>query len=995
MKKKAKRKIAITLVLLFIATSVFLIFNFSGVLQTILPPAGCDFIKNTNEPTSSYTETLNSGIFTCDTERCIVSGSMKLSNPTATPKVVFRSQGDYDSNTFIAIDTDGDGILESYKRTSTSGGTGYSGIVLPFKSPEGYTLTYISYRKEVWVYYSGFKSYGFRLQYGADLSSTPKYSCQEIEVCDVVPSYEAKFNFCPSNDVFFPYCQGDKNSVTSTEVGRTFYTEEKEILKGERISFDPKYDSGESVAEKFIRIKKYDCSCLPAVEDGTACSSNQVKCKPDTTICPNNYVFKSSTYCYFLDGSSSRPRTTINNICTDNGGKYAHCERPTNPNNVYQKCDGTQPINQATCGAFTSSLYSCPTGQQCYVTATGKTGEGIGGCRCSDDKCILGQKIKGNSPTTYQECITIGDCVSWSSERTCASGLVFDILSSDCVCSPTTSCVPQSSECVGDLIRNCIVQNLGDKICYNWDSSAKQCPGNLKCDSLGTSDKDDVCSCKNIETCNSGEIKCTSLTEYDICSKDPNDINSCLTFRDLGNTVGEFQQCINNQITQREDIGCAFGTSSSVCSTKKDINGVLIEQCINNQCVSPTDQYTATESDFLNQRTKCFGNEIKKVVKYEGNKLISYRWETKTDVKYSTLGVCGEDYICIEYLSGQAQCSISAEFVGILTESSYGINTKINNVTVSITDNVPNRANMGITARLLEGETELKRVNTFTDTNGMVTVNFNYASPRTGELKIEVIAGDPAGVNFKQTKIIKIDSTLDLKLTCPVQGFVDRIIQCSWRVEDADTNKLVTAIPKIIVQQGGVDISYVPMGTTGISFMAKLTGNVDIIVKVEKEGYIGDIQQLSVPIQETAISQVFNVDNKDFFTYVGLGIDTGTHQLQLIMEETSQPISVQNIDASIRTPSGEIVPLTFNEIGEGDYKTNYNFQQSGTTYRLSGTVYFEDLAKESLPFEYSIVTLGGVTEKEKSNINLLIIGGGVAFFVILIIVGFLLLRRKR
>jgi len=956
----------------------------------VSPTPGCQFINNIDDPNLGYTDVKDSSSYTCDSDECIVSGVMSV------------------------VEHVGETVWKCDKCGS--------------KSTCSVTKNYGS-EKEC-------------SDAGCFSGASSGSHCKQLSIIN----YGANYNFCPDGVPNFPNCAGSKNTVTSTNPGVIYYTDEYKLSRGQSISFTPKNSDGSDLTTRTIRIRKYDCSCLPAVESGSACSTEQKQCSPNTNDCPSGYTyFTQERWCSSSSGINSGYYT---NMCRSNSNNN-YCIRPATDNSKFQNCDSTQQIGQATCGAFNTQKQSCPTGQQCFVDATGAVGAGLGGCRCAGDVCILGE-TKGVSETTYQECVTIGSCLGWSSDKYCAEGLVFDEVKGECVCSTENSCVPGQAECVGSQIRECKKDFFGGKSCYKWQT-ASSCAGDLKC--LDKTGIPDVCSCEGVSDCQSGDIKCSSSTSFLECAKDPLSASSCLKFRDLGGKVSDSEtcnvatneietkpgcqydpsilkaseECKNNipvckttgeyctptasdtcsgdfsfktckQITgescyswqtktcptdtkcsngQCLDTGCAFPGTGVTCDTSN------FEECKDNSCVCKQDSNTASEQAFTSGFERCLGNFIQKSVKH-GN---CYRWENKEQ--------CSGEYFCVED-GTNADCTPTFKFVGVITKTSYGIGEEINNVQIIATDEFPvSKINQNIIARLLDGTNILVQRNTLTDSKGEAIINFNYANPRTGSLDIEVTVGDPLGTNFKQVKTIEVKNTLDVKLNCPPQGFVKRAIECTWKIEDANTGTPTTASPKISVTQGGSSVSYSPVGTSGVSFTAQSTGSVEVSVEATKTGFISDTATLIVPIQQTTTSQTLNIDNKDFFSYAGLGINTGTHQLQFKVEETGVAIPVQSIDATIRTPSGQVVPVVFNKVAEGDYKTTYNFQQSGTTYFLSGTIYFIDITKEPSPFEYPIVTLAGITEENQDNITIIIIAVGVGIFVILIIIGFLFFRRRR
>lgn len=946
--------------------------SFVYVRQAVLPTLGCQFIENADDPSLAYTDVLESSSYTCQEDECIVSGVMTLTKSSGQDRVVFRYDGDYTNDIYVDSSETGQLVKWEYYITSTASPRGDK---LSFKTPNYFDIYLDSSGSYQYLYIhfnpsagsNDDETYRYRRPLLGNYPTSSQYGgCPNLyETCGETSSYEGTFNFCPLTDPNFPFCGGTQNSVISYDSGVSHYTDEKKLIRNDVINFDPKYADGSSVQDKLIRVKEYDCSCIPAVTSGQACSSEQLLCQR----CPSGYEFRNRVYCQKLDGEGSYK--TLENVCFKQSGS----ECLSNVGNYYQRCDATQQIGQATCGAFGTEA-TCPGGQKCFLDSNDQIGEGIGGCKCPADPCILGEK-EATGTNTYKECITIGGCLEWSSERTCDQGLIFDDDNDDCVCDSSNSCSPTEAECINNQILKCEKKIYGGKTCYQWQSSVQSCPGELECWDKDTSELDDICSCEGINECDAGQIECISLTTYKECSKDPqNPTDTCFKLRDLGGTVGQFQQCKNNQIEERGDIGCDFNTPGFECDTSN------FEECVNNECLCVQDDDTSDESSYLSNSKRCKGNTIQKTQKHGD----CYRWETDE--------TCIEDFVCVQQ-GNDASCIAGFEFVGIFTNSPYGVDKPIENITVIVTDDMPGgKVNQNVIARLLDGTNILKQVNTLTDGQGKAQINFDYTHPRIGELTIEVSVGETGNL-YQQTKTINIEKTLQIKLSCPAQGFIGRDISCSWKVQDADTKDLITATPSINVMQGGEDISYTPLGIDKLKFVSDIVGSVEVIVSADKEGYIGTLSQTSVSIQPTQQQQLFNIDNADFFSYAGVGITDGTHQLELVAEESGTLLKVLSIDAEIRTPSGQIVPLTFNEVSTGKWSATYNFEQVGTTYTLRGTTYFEDIEKEPIPFEYTIPTLSGTTQKEQSYINLIIIGVAVVVGLILIFVIIALLRRRK
>lgn len=948
--KKNQRKIGIFLLVVIILVFLWQYNGFFGLLA-ILPTSGAQPVPN---PSGGYEfNIVNTPLFSCDYDECIVSGSMVVTKPTVTDTLQC-SDCTYNNGKNKATLLVNSGIYDRVERCSPA---------IDRPTSDGW------------------------------------YACKG----SIITEYKATFNFCP-NDPGFPYCSGTKNLVgIGVDSSSTYFTEEKLIKRNEQVSFNPKYLDNSPIESYSIKVKKYDLSCLPAIEQGDACSPNQIYCQPS----PSN-DFLVDNKCYGSGGinqapncpSGSRPQLRLgtNNCGSSLGGAWCTGQSTYTK---YLKCDDTQQIGQSTCNDFSSNLNSCPTGQQCYVG--GQLKEGIGACSCTPNACdgnSLGYK-QALSENTYRECVAVGSCTDWSSFRTCPTGLVFNQNLQSCVFLEENSCSPNEAECVGTTqLRVCELVSIGGITGYQWSTTLQNALGEKLCDNKGNNLPDDSWSCNNVDSCEVGKIQCDSISTYLTCAKNPSDVsNSCYKFRDLGGQVGQYEQCVNNQISQRNDIGCQFGTPGFECSTQQDINNVKIEQCVNNQCTPTQDSNTATESDFLNQRTRCSGNTIQKVTKYPLTSGNIYRFETKTDTQNSLLGTCNTDFTCIELLSGSASCQLNAQFVGIISQDSFGIGKPIT-ATIKLTDQVPNKVGLPILAQIFNGENEIaeaRQTNKVTDSKGEAKIDFNgYAHSAGGSTLTIKVTVDPQGVNYQQTKTIKIQSTLNIVLTCPPQGYIGKEVKCTFRVYDLDNpNVLVPQVSfEYAVTQGQDELGFTP-SSSDISFIANKQGSVDVYVKASKTGYISDDSKVSVPIQTLTQSQDFLIDTNDFFTYSGSGITTGTHQLEFsVVDSSGSAEEVLDIQATITPPNGISVPVTFSKTSGGSLKTTYNFNIPGNTYRLDGIIRFVDTSKPEIPFTYSISTIASNPDVASNTYLIIILVAGGIVFLFAIIIYFFVRKKK-
>lgn len=801
-----------------------------------------------------------------------------------------------------------------------------------------------------------------------------KKTCRNSQFCwdATVTSFEAEFNFCPTEN--FPQCQGTRNVVNGE--GQQV-TDKYKMSKGQTLTFDPVYVAdGSSVAVKSIRVEKYDCSCLPAVEDGQACDSNKLLCTQEWQLKPG--------------GEPSHARFCVDPPISNTNTRSSLCELSTN---IFQRCDATQEIGQSTCGDWGTES-TCSTGQQCFVDATGETGAGIGGCRCPSDPCILGEK-RATGTNKFQECITVGNCLQWSTDDYCADGLIFNDVLDDCFCDTTDSCVSGESECIGDDIRTCEPKFIGGKTCYEW-SNTQSCDGSKECSNRGTEELDDVCSCEGVSTCESGDIKCTSATTYDVCSRDPTVPGSCEKFRDFGDTVSNLEECKNDNIVERKDIGCGFPQSPNFvedfkCDINTDKNNIKYEVCGSNNvnCVAVDDEFTATESDFLSGKKVCISNDVHSSAKYNTRDNSIYRWELEKSCTGST-NICSNGK-CVSSLEDIFfECNNNPECEFTVTQD-------LKNISLTIKRTPESDFKGGtITVSLVKNGEEFAReqVEFFGNTE---VATFDVDLVKSAPIGVYELTADVDEFNTVK-KTILIQKGLIIDVICPPIVITGREVECIIKVTDGTSKNTITTLDNInaVVLQGDNElIDTITSNAIKFTPMEEIVGSVDIFIEANKDGFVSGNTRVNVPVNDPTISSFFEVDNTDFFSF-SRGISSGTHKLTLHFEESGEELDIFTINSNIRTPAGQVVPLSFTEKGGGDWETSFDFEQAGQSYKLEGDVQFEDISKDDLHFEYLVLTSSGVEEPYIASINLIIIFVVVG---IVLLIGFIILitfltRRK-
>lgn len=535
---------------------------------------GYQFVQNSNDPTSKYSEILQGGIFTCQYDECIVSGNIALEKASDINSVVFRYSGNYKS--IIYVDTNLDGVLEQWNYNTVQQSR-LPSDKLDIKTPQGYDI----YRdgSSLLIRYtniSSFSTYSFYKYTGSSASTQstiPSGSCPNTyETCISQTSiFKGEFNFCPTPN--YPCCN---DAFVTSPSANTFDTKScnpledglYKLIKGQSLTFTPSYIDGTPILGKNIFVQNYDGSCIQAKSTGTACSPDQSKC----IQCPIGYIFYSgSTYCSTLDSVSS------NRYITGTCKKSTGC---VTPYSYYQKCDGNQTIGASTCGKFSTET-RCSSGQKCFLD-NGQLGVGLGNCKCANDVCTITSngipdRIK-ETDYSYRECIknSLG-CYEWSETKFCdtinGKQMIFDETLGKCVCNTDNACSsPLATECLNiNSYRQCKQYTVGGNTCYYWGEENGCAGTELTCQ--GSS-----CQCPFPSMCSVGQVKCLSTTTYQKCQKDVNNpLTTCYEFRGSYPTGANYI-CENNKLNPLSEIACEIG--GILCPTNK--------VCSNGQCICQT-----------------------------------------------------------------------------------------------------------------------------------------------------------------------------------------------------------------------------------------------------------------------------------------------------------------------------------------------------------------------------------------------------------------------
>lgn len=795
----------------------------------------------------------------------------------------------------------------------------------------------------------------------------------------------------------YRYCDG----IDSIKSGSgTFTVGYVRLENGESLTYRPEYTDGSPVDEYYLKIKVYDCSCLDAAKtDPNVCVSGEKYCISSqkqvvTEFCGTKSEFSSVSNANNVN--YKRCSDFCSTPCLVQGdcsfevygwspAKYV-CRETKLVYDQYKVCDKRDfyPVGAAKCDTW-GTVLNCPVGTECIVKATARPGEGIGACGCAGSPCVTGQKraVTGD-PTRYQICETKTGCPVWGSEAYCTTGLIFSEAQQRCVCDPALACTLGNKQCVGDKIKTCVAKTFAEGQCYYW-GDAVDCQGDQKC-------KNNQCSCSGIDQCDVvGQIKCLNSVSYQECQIS-SALNSCKKWSgtiNVADIVLSYCDSSTNVVKDRADVGCAYGTAGYACDTN------IYQECDNvhasptfNSCVCVKDGGECTYDELISAEGRCKPDGsgiIQMCSKYENIKGdICYRW------KDSDTNCGAVDKICVK--NSPAQCVPKYQYAGILSKENFGINENIK-IVIDVLPSVGDNKNIKVVARVYSNEDPSKvlaQKTTVTGPQGNVSIDFGYARGGQDTLTIEALVG--ADGEYKIKKNVTVKSTVDITLACPVQGFIERPISCSWVVKDAETQSTLSASPTISVTQGTNPVIYTPSGTTGISFSSPNTGNVKVTVKAAQEGYIEGEDTATIVILGLKREIKLNIDGRSLEEVGSGGITTGTHKISFRIDEEGQDIEVVSVKAEIRTPSGGKTSLQLNNNG-GEWYANYNFAQAGHTYTVFVEAEPVDTTKTIPAMSFSIVTIGsGTEEADAISLGIWVAGGALAF--VFLVAAVLFLRRK-
>jgi len=538
-----------------------------------------------------------------------------------------------------------------------------------YPTPEGFSTTAFYANSDYWIrVHSPIENNNYYVSTLREFTNTDviPFECNSNQILDPVKeSYTGSYsiggymNICPSGDVNYPNC-GSREEIDSRQ---NVFTKQVSIdmVGGDTVTFNPRdvEDNSLDISKYQIKVTKYvDCQERECTLGDTFCLANEY----DTSSgIKTTHDFDSKADC--LESGCTNCQEGIS-------GKFSCLDRSLNFA-LIQKCDG---LDERGCPSF-DTYDKCLTGQKCYVDDELK--EGIGGCGCPDDECVLGETIK-QSINTYQICEPRGSCNELSGTRTCAGGLIFDETGrggrGDCVCPDSDCDSATESWCLSPVEMQECEQNTwqgieASKTCFQKQSSVSQSPdyeGQVECkkdsgdvsahwecieDSGCTSvngrrcnsnnDNYEICSCRNLEGL--GSLCLGTSTEGCLSWESQGQRDECCVYDSDCDTGDPAYIHSCNQISH----ACEHERNDDYCSNDNDC--LEYEQCSSNSCVpKTTGNYCSIEQV---GNTKCDPNDLTKVKVQQCEKIIgtqAYEWKIKKECFSSSVNP--DNYKC-SYLS--------------------------------------------------------------------------------------------------------------------------------------------------------------------------------------------------------------------------------------------------------------------------------------------------------------------------------------------------------
>ena len=597
------------LFLIGVFTAVYFKYGDNIIPQEAFSDDDCEMIKNVNNAQLGYTLETSNSTYKCDADECIVWGRMRAEKATQT-------------------------------NTKTCS---------PCLSNNGKNAA-------TYLVNQGKYEYAERCYSTSSADSIPRdcsssyYSCWWACSGADIFSYAAYFNF--GTFAGFPYSEGGSKNFASSSSPTDFYTTRdvasgidgtKRIAKGTTFTFSPKYPDGTAVTSKSIFVQRGDCTCTSS---DVACELGQEKC----LRCPSGFTYKDYTVysCDEIDGEEYTDSRYSGGICVSNSDNSI-CYTPYK---YKQKCDSSHAAGDygGSC-KWWGTQSACSGDMHCYSDDQLK--EGLGGCKCSDNDCTLGEMLINNVDNRqFKKCVTdSSECVKWeSSWRSCPLGLIFD--GKSCVCSPDGFCdsSKQTIDCItSDTYKTCSATSIYDenfgntRTCSRWSNTLTITESNKECD-LATDTIKNKAGCAyggttcranqwcDTSTITSGECKCkTSVQDAAYCTQ---------------NTPATCQDNYHRKYCASDNNGCYIQKIENQTNTAKYCSSG------NWVCYTSPEPYCASGA-----ASSCSSGKVK-----------SCNLNTTTDCYNYVLSSCATDKICKG--SGTCSCKTPAEDSNFCTQGS-------------------------------------------------------------------------------------------------------------------------------------------------------------------------------------------------------------------------------------------------------------------------------------------------------------------------------------
>jgi hypothetical protein len=748
--------------------------------------------------------------------------------------------------------------------------------------------------------------------------------------------------------------------------------------------------------------------------------------------------------------------TATNDICRTFFGNAI-------PVDASQECKNVNGIDQLVtksgCRWDTTNNNGCDVNSQCSFDSNNLNDNGVCVCKTTGDYCSVGTSIScvAGDDSKILNCSKISgsscykkNTITLPSYQKCSNNIILcRNTGTYCPTGLTASCV------VGDdsKISNCNL--ITGTTCSQLVSTSL--PAYQKCVSGGSMCREDgiYCATGSASLCINGDdtkivncipisdSKCSQKTTIQLDSNKKCDtgIIKCRTSPDPYCTQGLAPTCSNDLLSKIECIKQTDGCYSKIttsCGDQKCSNGICLSQgcsypqnpgyvacdinnfenCVDNSCVCKDDANACQLSDYANGVVRCNpdNTNVVQICGIKNNPLITpgvscYRWSDNiTCNTYSACGVQNGIAQCIPVfhnagiVPSKTEFAIGEEIKGIEIQVTKEFDTDNSGVPViiSLWDNVTNKEII---------ETGYTRIYTITDNKGVAKIDcsttkncFNYKAIRTGTLVVHAIVGDyPNGKYFEASPVnVYAMKTLDVRMTCPIEGKINRDVTCTWTITDKSTGKDPTSKPNIDITLSPA-IAFTPSGITGVVFKYDKIGSVVVTVEITANGYMSANQSIAVPINPTTENIVLTIDDNPFSS-----VDTytvGSHTISVKLDQSGIPITDATFSTTIRTPAGGIEPIVFtaDSNNPGTYVATYNFVEEGKVYTLgqagsgtSGQITFSDLSKQPLTLSYNINTAKSVTSDLGGLYTTIVVSGIVVGLIFVIFIAiFFIVRKKR